>query len=177
MRVGNLTNRYRDLRFQPNSYENAFIQRILSFIKIKAIPEYLLDEHLEFTPVDYCSEAMIRIAETSNKKNRVFHLYNQNHVRIGYFIKKLQEQGIEIQIISEEEFTEVLRKISKRTDGHKMLNGIVRDLNKEQKLQYHSNVNVSNSFTNSYLKDLLFEWPEINDNYLTKFIEFLLNLM
>ena len=177
MRVGNLTNRFSDMKFQPNSKENAFVQRIISFIKLQTIPDYLLQEHLEFTPVDLCSQAIISLIQASNGKNRIFHVFNDNEVSIIDFVTCLDSHDYKIKIVSEEEFSRVLKTTVSKKDSSLILGGIMKDLNKEQKFQYHSNIIVSNEFTNMYLKDLFFKWPEINNNYLNNFIEFLLNLM
>ena len=63
LRVGNLMNRYSDGTFQPNVDENAYISRLLSFSKIGCMPEYLTNGYMEFTPIDCCSEAIIKIMQ------------------------------------------------------------------------------------------------------------------
>ena len=56
-RVGNLTARNSDGVFQKNKDENAFYN-ILKFIALnKSIPKDMMDQSLEFTPVDLCAEA------------------------------------------------------------------------------------------------------------------------
>ena len=40
IRLGNITNRYSDGKFQINISENAFLSRVLAFIKLGCIPNY-----------------------------------------------------------------------------------------------------------------------------------------
>ena len=49
LRLGNITNRYNDGKFQINATENAFLNRIVTFIKLGYIPEELSNTLLEFT--------------------------------------------------------------------------------------------------------------------------------
>ena len=70
LRLGNITNRSSDGKFQINSDENAFLSRLKSFIKIGLVPENLLQTNLEFTPVDDCAKAIILIMQNYNKKQR-----------------------------------------------------------------------------------------------------------
>ena len=61
LRIGNIVNRYSDGKFQINTSENAFAQRIKSFIEIGHSPEYALYHAIDLTPVDLCAEAIIKI--------------------------------------------------------------------------------------------------------------------
>ena len=80
LRMGNLMPRFRDGVFQENISKNAFINRLIAFVKIGAIPDYIQDNYLEFTPIDIASNSIITLMSHPSQKNRVFHLYNHNHV-------------------------------------------------------------------------------------------------
>lgn len=175
LRVGNLMNRFSDLKFQPNIDENAFISRLQSFIKIGALPKYLSDEYLEFTPIDCCAEAILKIIQYPNAENRIFHLFNQNHVTIKQFIKVLQNYK-EFSIIKEDEFLNIIDSISKTKLSEKILSGIIKDFDTNKKIHYRSNVSVNNDFSNQYLEKLKFKWPIIDNKYLNEFIKYILDL-
>ena len=66
--------RYEDGVFQENALDNAFVNRIISFIKIGSIPKYLLKTPLEFAPIDYSAKAVYHIITHNVDKNRIFHL-------------------------------------------------------------------------------------------------------
>ena len=70
--------RYKDGLFQENISENAYINRLLGFIKIGAIPEALKNIYLEFTPIDICANSIINLVAHPNENNRIFHLFNNN---------------------------------------------------------------------------------------------------
>lgn len=173
LRVGNLMNRISDMKFQPNINENAFVNRLVSFIKLGTIPDYLSKEYLEFTPVDLCAEAILTIMQSSNKINRVFHLFNQNHVTIQRFIKTLKEYR-KFEIVKESVFLDIINTALKGKNSDKLLSGIIKDFDTNKKIAYRSNIHVSNEFSNNYLKKLNFKWPKITDEYLGKFIKYIL---
>ena len=168
-------NRISDIKFQPNIEENAFVSRLISFIKIKAIPDYLSNEYLEFTPVDSCAKAIITIMQSSNQTNRVFHLFNPNHVTIQHFIKVLKNYK-KFEIVKEQEFLDIINSTLKGKNSDKLLSGIIKDFDTNKKIAYRSNIHVSNDFSTEYLKKLHFKWPKITDEYLEKFIKYILNL-
>ena len=67
LRVGNITPRLSDGKFQINANENAFMNRIITFNSLKVIPETTLEIPVEFTFVDYLAEAIVKSAENYNK--------------------------------------------------------------------------------------------------------------
>ena len=176
IRVGNLMNRFSDYRFQPNIEENAFITRLISFINLSVLPKYLSNEHLEFTPVDLCSNAIIKIINNTNHTNRIFHLYNQNHVSIKHFVKILKKYK-SITFVNNQDFINILNEKIHDKNSDKILSGIIKDLNKNKKLVYRSNIKVKNTFSNEYLNTLKFKWPKINNTYLENFIKYILNIL
>ena len=53
---------------------------------------------------------------------------------------------------------------------------ILNDLNKDKKLQYESNIKIDAEFTNRYLRKIGFEWPEIEEEYIKKFFDYLFSI-
>ena len=175
IRVGNLMNRFSDMKFQPNIEENAFINRLTSFIKLGVLPEYLSNEYLEFTPVDLCAESILKLIQHPTQKNRIFHVFNQNHVPIKDFISQVKYFK-EFNIISEDNFLRTIDSIINSKNSDKILSGIIKDFDTNKKIQYRSNIIVKNDFSNKYLKKLDFIWPKIDTLYLQNFIKYILNL-
>ena len=170
-RVGNLMSRFSDGKFQPNVDENAFIGRLISLSKIECIPDYLLNTYMEFTPIDYCAEAVIKLIQYPTNENRIFHLYNNNHVNIQDFIEVLKKYTI-IDIVSNEEFLKKIDKLLTRKDFSNILSGVLRDFDENKKLVYESKVKLDANFTNEYLSKIDFKWPKIDNIYLKKFINY-----
>lgn len=170
-RVGNLMNRFSDGKFQPNVDENAFIGRLNSLAKIGCIPDYLLKSYMEFTPVDRCAEAIIKLVQYPTEQNRIFHLYNNNHVNTDDFIKVLRKYK-NISVVSNTEFLNKIDKLLTQKDFSNILSGILRDFDKNRKLVYESKIKLDAKFTNEYLSKIDFKWPKIDDEYLEKFINY-----
>lgn len=76
LRIGNITNRYSDGKFQININDNAFARRIKSFVEIGAFPKYMLTHAIELTPVDVCADAVLKYWNTT--------------VHVTYFIYTIQ---------------------------------------------------------------------------------------
>lgn len=172
LRVGNLTGRYSDLKFQHNICDNAFSNKIKTFIDIGYFPVSNSTIDIEFTPVDSCADAIIKISEYFNNSHNIFHLYDNNHIKIDMFIKSLKELGIDVKIIDDESFVKKVEEIS-HSKNNDILNGIVNDLNEKNMLNYKTNVSVKSEYTQSYLKELGFCFPKIDNEYIIKYINYL----
>ncbi len=170
LRLGNITSRYADGKFQINSDENAFINRIKSFMKIGFIPNNLEDLPLEFTPVDICATAIINILQNYNKNLSVFHLYNDNFIKMSYFIDFAKENGHKITLCSETEFQNKIHEMLKDDNSKDKLSGIITDIDFIKDLSYTNNVNTTCELTKFFLHQLDFHWPIIDTNYLKKYL-------
>ena len=175
VRIGNLTNRFLDGKFQKNFSENAFVNRFKSIFKIGYIPDYLLDLYTEFTPVDSCSDAIIKLATHYNKNYSIFHLFNDNHITLNRLYNIFNEYGINLQIMSNEEFIQYTKKLLNNPVKKQYLDGIINDLDKNYKLEYNSNIMLKSDFTKYTLKLLDFNWPYINSEYIYKYLKFFLD--
>ena len=170
IRLGNITNRYSDGKFQINISENAFVNRIITFIKLGAIPDYLLDGYCEFTPVDYVADAIVRIVKYSHPYT-VLHVYNSNHIPMEKMISIFQQYRINIDILPENQFIEKVNQTLVNNEND--LSGIINDFDTNKKLIYDSNVILNNDFTNEFLTKLSFKWCTIDKTYLFKYLDYL----
>lgn len=172
LRVGNLMPRYIDGKFQENYMDNAYINRINSFYKVGCIPNNILNAYLEFTPIDYTANAILKIMQFNTNTNRIFHIFNHNHVYMEKLLSILQSFGKEIRVVESEEFKKVIKKIlnSKKSD---ILNNVINDFDKDMNLSYENKIHIKSEFTIKYLDLCNFNWPVIQENY----IKFILNLL
>ena len=60
-RMGNISNRYIDGKFQINANENAFVNRIKAIVKLGVIQNGFKKHATEFAPVDFCANAIINL--------------------------------------------------------------------------------------------------------------------
>jgi len=173
LRMGNLTSRFSEGKFQQNHFENAFVNRFKSILQIGFAPDYLLDGYVEFTPIDYCADAIIDLASHYNKDYSVFHLLNDNHVQMERLCKELETIGIPINVVPSDKFKEIINNLLQDDDTKDYLQGIINDLDENQELSYESDVKIESQFTKKVLKEIGFEWPYIDTNYLKNYFKYL----
>lgn len=173
LRIGNLMARLSDGRFQKNVQENAYINRLLTFMRIKIVPDYLLNGYAEFTPVDSCAQAILKIMEYSSVKNRIFHLFNHNHVNVTSLLD-IFNMFSNIEILSADEFKKRIEKLLSLPNSNELLSGILSDFDVNKNLIYESNIKLNSDFTINYLKNICFKWPIITNEYLIRFLKSLL---
>ena len=171
LRMGNITNRYSDGAFQQNYHENAFTKRLKSFIELGLIPDYLLQHSLELGPVDLCAEAVLKILQHNSECN-VFHIYNPKLLAVTTLLSALGELGINIKPVNDEEMSQKLVEILNDDSRKDILSGIIHDIDANKKLVYTSNVRINYNFTDTYLKNIGFEWKEIDKDYIFRYMNY-----
>ena len=176
LRMGNLTSRYSEGKFQQNHLENAFVGRIKTFLQIGCIPDYMTKGYVEFTPIDYSGDAIIKLANHYDKKFSIFHILNYKHLKLTEFYDILQKLGANVKIVSSDEFLKIVDELLKDKEKSNILQGIIRDFDSNRKLIYESNIKITENFTKDFLKKLDFEWPEIDINYIRKYLDYLIGI-
>ena len=168
IRMGNLTGRFSDGKFQPNAEENAFAQRIKTIIELGVLPENLLEFDVEFTPIDFAAEAIIKLIDTNSKFN-TYHLFNDNHIKMKKLNEIFKSVGIDLNIITKEEMTELITNLI--NNDYSRIQGIVQDLNSNKELDYTPNTKIKEDFTNFILSKKEFKWPIISEDYIKKYLK------
>lgn len=169
-RMGILTGRYTDGRFQANIHDNALYNRIKSIIQIGMIPEEFLSQELEFSPVDYCSRAIVLLAELPESNKHIYHIYNHKTLPVKKFIVAAGNCGYKIEYCSSSEFEQYIRDILSDPKRSADLTGIINDLNLNKTIGLQDSPNIDSSITTRYLSLLDFEWPEITFEYISKLL-------
>jgi amino acid adenylation domain-containing protein/thioester reductase-like protein len=175
IRAGNLTGRFSDGKFQPNVEENAFANRIKALLEIKVIPNSLTNIYIELTPIDYISDAIIKLSSINTNKN-VFHLYNYNHITFSHVINILNNQEIEIKVVQKKEFSDIIKMYLNNPIKVKMIENIISDFNENFELDYKNNITVKCDFTKEILKKNKFYWPDVEKEYFLKYVNYLRNI-
>ena len=172
MRMGNLTNRLSDGQFQKNHESNAFLQRVRAALELGVAPDYLIPLYAEFTPVDEAANAVMTIARHFNAEQNVFHI---NSIKVVYMDKLLEifnQLSFDLKAVSGAEFTEALRQSAKQTGLEHIFETFINDMDENDQLNYDSNIRIENDFTVEYLRNLGFEWADIDIEYLRKYVEY-----
>ena len=175
LRMGNISNRYSDAKFQINLSENAFVNRIKSIIKLQVLQDGFLQHSTEFAPVDLCADAIIRIIK-SNPKFTVFHIFNSKLITFKNLIEYINEIGIKIDFVSDTEFSNKVKQFLSNKDLKNEIAGIVTDLNKNKVFDLNANILLDSDFSNIYLQKLDFKWANINKNYIVKYFNYFKNI-
>ena len=144
-----------------------------SFIDLKVMPSYLLDNYMEFTPVDFCAKSIISILNNKRENMYIHHIYNDNHMYFSKLVEILQKLNINIKIVDEITFNEKIDIVLNNKKQSAILSGVVNDFDTNKKLSYSSNIKISNKITNMIFEKDKFIWPEIDKMYIEKYLNYL----
>ena len=154
-RIGNLTWRKKDGVFQKNAQDSGFISRAKGLFKVKMFSAEIAEFPLDFTAVDECADAYVRLA-LSNRINNIYHLYNPNILTIEKLTSML---FIKSQLVPRAIYEKLLRERIQDKD--------VAVLSFYSAIASNSrNVPVKCDFTVSSLESLGFKWSKIGIGYL-----------
>lgn len=167
LRIGNITNRSTDGKFQPNSSENAFANRLKAFLELKCVPNYLKNIYAEFSPVDNVAEAVYKSICYANNIN-VLHVYNSNHLQMSDLVDFLPND--KLKFVNDDVFDKELREFMNSSDRSNPISYLVNDLDKEKHLNYNNTIKIKNDFTNKFFDKINFKWSAIDKDYIFKLI-------
>ncbi len=171
IRVGNLTNRMSDYKFQPNYRENAFLTRVRALLEFGKFPNYLMDLYAEFSPIDKTAEGVVRIAQYADRQC-VFHLNSNKPIYFERFAQILQNMNISMQIVDGKEFAKALSDTMKQTSTEYIFEAFQNDMNEQGELVYDSNIRIENDFTVWFMKKVGFEWTDIDEEYISGYLNY-----
>ena len=159
-RVGNLTAGYRDNVFQKNPLNNAFLNTIGGLMDLEAIPQSLCDNHFEFTPVDLCTEAILKMSQV-NCDHMIAHVFNPSYVKVDELKEAAENLNRNIMTVADVDFERMMKE---KPSGQ--IAALISD-----SLDMKPSIHVTNKITVEILKQCDFEWPEMDLDYLTGFIK------
>lgn len=155
LRVGNLTGRYEDGKFQRNISENAFYDAIKSIFERGSISKSIENKLIEFTAVDKASEAILAISCALGAEGRVFHICNNKLITVKKFV----------------EYSKMFNEA--HTNGKESQSIGMIYLDEKGDLIFESDIDVKSEITDEFLKDAGFKWPEIDEKYVDKLINYM----
>lgn len=154
-RIGNLTWRMSDGKFQRNAQENGFLHRYRGLFKLGMYSSELAAYPIDFTAVDECADAYVRLA-LHNRVNNIYNLYNPNTIYLENLGSKMWTS---------------IKRVPKEVFEKKM-KGMIQDKEVAVLSFYNTiaceskNVPIKNEFTVNELKKLGFKWSKIGPRYL-----------
>lgn len=171
IRIGNLTNRISDYRFQPNYRQNAFLTRVKAVLEFGWFPDYLMPLYTEFSPVDLTASGIVKIAQYAESQN-LFHLNSNRPVYFERFLEILQELDIFLKVTDEETFHRKLLETMKQKGTEYIFEALQNDMDSQGKLVYDSNIRIQNDFTTWFLRQTGFTWKETDQEYVKGYINY-----
>lgn len=158
-RMGNISARSFDGKFQENDYQNAFLNRMISFCKLGAISEELLNYEFDMSPVDYCSKFVTESMQYNSSYNKVFHVLNNNKITLKNILKALNIK--DVKILSNEDLFEYIK-------SNKEKFGLINDIT--SKTLSTKKIDINSDYSNNYFNKLGLKWLKIDDEYIKKYI-------
>lgn len=157
-RMGNIMPRFSDGKFQKNIQDNAFLNKVRTILDTKMIVNSYEKQLTDISPVDLCSEAIVSLLKNNNKQT-VYHIYNNKMIKVNSVLGRK-----EFRLVSVEEQINAIKELNNPLDAH-LLNTLIKKGYAESKY-----TNVS---TMEQLNENKFDWPELNELYLSKLIKLL----
>ncbi len=168
IRVSNLMSRISDGEFQINFSNNAFMRDIRSYSTIGKFPESLLDEPTEFSPIDETAHMIITLADT-NADFTVFHAVNSHRVQMGDVIHVMNDYGIKIDVVSDDDF-DVALKFAMHDEKKNLLVSSLIAYNETDE-NFRKEIDHDDAFTIKALYRLRCRWSITDENYIKNAIE------
>ncbi len=155
-RLGNIMPRYSDGVFQENYTQNVFLSAISSILKSGVITQDLNSLKIEFSPVDKCSNIILKILN-AGRSNTIYHVLTDKLITIFEFKSMLKELGYNISDVNFQTFIDTLSQYSDEYTKEYILGN---------KLNPYSQ-----DLTLDLLKQLGITWEEFDIQYLKKIID------
>ncbi|MFI3175656.1 MAG: amino acid adenylation domain-containing protein [Bacillota bacterium] len=171
-RMGNLTNRLSDLKFQPNFESNSFLNRVKALLNLGMIPDYLLDVNVEFSPIDSTAKAVMTIAGHHNNERTIFHINNGNQFAFRELIASVKKIDIDLKVVTSDEFIREMNDTMNDEQTRYIYETLIHECDAQGKLMYDTPILTSNESTVNYLNKLGFFWGKVTDHYIKDYINY-----
>lgn len=155
-RIGNLTWRVSDGKFQKNSDDNGFLRRVHAMLKLGLLNENMDKYPTDLTAVDECADAYVRLALTGNV-NEIYHMINPNFLLTEDMFRSL---NVPFRRVSTQETVETVFANTDDRDIHVYMFYLIIS-------GRSANIEMDNSYTVSCLDAVGFAWSKPDKAYLT----------
>jgi len=165
-RMGNLTGRHLDGKFQHNMAESAFYSAMKEVVISGTVSDKILSEELEFSPVDSAARAISLLLCNPNREGCIYHLMNPKTLQVKNLISELTTLGIFIstQVSGECASKDMTPQTQSSASVYLMPGG---------ELTYGAPIRITADDTVEALEKLGFAWPEIDHGYLGRMLEYM----
>lgn len=165
IRVGNLMSRHSDGEFQINFSTNGFMRSIKAYASLGKFPLSAMNELIDFSPIDSTAKAIVALAAAPDSFT-VFHAFNNHRIEMGDVIYAINQYGIKIDPVSDNEFQWALEQGMNDPQRSIHISGLLTYLQSDDRNV--KEIDANNLFTTSALYRLNVKWPLISEDYLAK---------
>jgi len=102
-RVGNLSCHSETGKFQRNIDDNAFYRMIKAMLYLGKTPS--VQWHVDFTPINYASQALVCLANQPASNGHIFHICNPVSLTYLELVDMIKEFGYDLQVMTKQEYT------------------------------------------------------------------------
>ncbi|MGN1194021.1 MAG: iron-containing alcohol dehydrogenase, partial [Acutalibacteraceae bacterium] len=155
-RIGNLTWRTSDGKFQKNIDDNGFLRRVHAMLKLGMLNENMDKYPTDLTAVDECADAYVRLA-LNGKVNEIYHMYNPNFLKTEDMFKFLD---VPYRRVSTQETVETVFANTDDRDIHVYMFYLIIS-------GRSANIEMNNDYTVRKLSESGFKWSSPDKAYLT----------
>lgn len=164
IRVGNLSPRASDGEFQINFNSNASMGRMKAYRMLGACPYPLLEERMEFSPIDETARAVVLLSGTP-AANCVFHVSNDHLLPMDDILSRLhRDDGSPLEYLETSAFAQRMEAAKADPEKAKILSSILAYDQAEGQVQLVEN-QAANRFSMQVLHRLGFRWNETSGAY------------
>ena len=167
LRAGNLMGRLSDGEFQINFETNAFIRSLWAYIQLRECPYSVLEQPVEFSPIDSVAGAVIALAGADSRFS-IFHIKNNHTITMGDVMDAMRRHGFDVTNVSDTKFQERLSEAARHPEESRTVLSLVAYANREG--EQLAMVDADHRFTVNALFRLGYRWPIISDSYLERII-------
>lgn len=154
MRVGNLTVRSTDGKFQANPESNAFHSALQAISMLGCVPQSMKDLTFDLSPVDITARAITKLMSIP-AASLIFHPFNSRPTTVSDIICKLNSVDNNITIVTDSDFMEAMERAKQDPQTVARLHPLLAYKLPDSTLQ---RVPISNTYTTKLLKELEVRW-------------------
>jgi len=105
-RIGNLTGRSYDGKFQLNIEQNLLYSSLKALSQIASYTDEIADFELEINPVDHCCKKFLKILLLKNASGYNYHLMDSKKITYRKWIDAMEANGIGFEKLNSDDFLE-----------------------------------------------------------------------
>ena len=167
MRVGNLSPRSTDGKFQQNYMSNNHMAIYRAYAALGMVPYNVLKAEIEYSPIDEVARAILLLAETP-RECVVFHPVNNNKQSLADVLECFKQSGINFRYVDDQSLNSALKQAMDKPEKTLLLRPLIAyNSNLGQQVK---NVGYDCDYTTQILRILGHNWSATNHDYISRFV-------